>query len=134
VVSPVFERLQPGATVLRASSEGDRFFTIGNRRARDGAGVNRHSFLRLHAASQQVIVAESNRTLARDTLLQARDRFAAGIADTIEVVQAQESVASAEEEYISSVYGHYVARLSLGRATGDATQGIGGLIRGTFRH
>jgi outer membrane protein TolC len=74
-------------------------------------------------------VAENNRVLAQDTLRQARDRFGAGIADTIEVVQAQESVAAAEQDYISGLYSHYLARLSLARATGDAEKGIAGLLR-----
>ncbi len=89
----------------------------------------RNSLLRLNAANQQVSVAESNRGLARETLVQARDRFATGVADTIEVVQAQETVASAEQEYISSLYAHYVARLSLARATGNAEQGLADLLR-----
>jgi outer membrane protein TolC len=89
----------------------------------------RNAFLRLNAASQQVVVADSNRSLARETLVQARDRFTTGVADTIEVVQAQESVAAAEQEYISSLYAHYVAKLSLARATGNAEQGIAGLLQ-----
>jgi outer membrane protein TolC len=84
----------------------------------------RNAFLRLTAATQQIAVAESNRGLARETLQQARDRFSAGVADTVEVVQAQESVATAEQDYISGLYSHYLARLSLARATGDAEQGI----------
>jgi outer membrane protein TolC len=87
----------------------------------------RNAFLQLNAANQQVMVAESNRILAQDTLRQARDRFGTGVADTVEVVQAQESVAAAEQDYIAGVYSYYLARLSLARATGDASQGIAGL-------
>jgi len=89
----------------------------------------RNAFLRLTATIRQLIVAESNRGLAQDTLRQARDRFAAGVADTIEVVQAQESVATSEQDYISGLYAHYLARLSLARATGDTEQGIADLLR-----
>jgi outer membrane protein TolC len=89
----------------------------------------RNAFLRLNATERQLTVAESNRALARDTLRQARDRFAAGVADTVEVVQAQESVAAAEQDYISGLYAHYLARLSLARATGDAQEGIASLLR-----
>jgi len=89
----------------------------------------RTAFLRFNAATQQVGVAESNRTLAQDTLRQARDRFAAGVANTIEVVQAQEAVAVAEQDYISSLYAHYLAALSLARATGDAEQGLADMLR-----
>ena len=91
----------------------------------------RNALLQLNAATQQVSVAESNRGLARETLQQAGDRFAAGVTDTVEVVQAQESVAASEQDYISAVYAHYLARLSLARATGNAEQGIQSLLRQT---
>jgi outer membrane protein TolC len=74
-------------------------------------------------------VADSNRNLAQSTLLQARHRFGAGVADTVEVVQAQESVATAEQDYITSLYAHYVAKLALARATGDTEQGISNLLQ-----
>lgn len=91
----------------------------------------RTAFLRLAATDEQVSVAESNRMLAQDTLRQARNRFGAGVADTVEVVQAQESVAAAEQDYISSLYAHYLARLSLGRAVGNTEQGIASLLSPT---
>ena len=89
----------------------------------------RDAFLRLNAANEQVMVAESNRVLAQDTLRQARDRFGAGVADTVEVVQAQEFVAAAEQDYIAALYTHYLARLSFARATGDAERGVAALLR-----
>jgi len=88
----------------------------------------RQAFLDLTAAANQVAVSQSNRGLAQETLTQARDRFAAGVADTIEVVQAQESVATAEQDYISSVYAHNLAKASLARAMGQAEQGIQQLL------
>ena len=56
--------------------------------------------------------------LANQTLTQARDRFTAGVADNIEVVQAQESVANANQSVISSIYMHNLAKVSLARAMG----------------
>ena len=96
-------------------------------RARVDADV-RQAFLDLNAAASQVAVAESSRTLAQDTLAEARDRFAAGVADTIEVVQAQEAVAGAEQDYINSLYAHNLAKASLARAMGQADQGIQQLL------
>jgi outer membrane protein TolC len=84
----------------------------------------RSAFLDLNSAATQVRVADSNRTLAADTLQQARDRFAAGVTDTIEVVQAQESVAAAEEDYINSLYSHNLAKATLARSMGQADQNI----------
>jgi outer membrane protein TolC len=62
--------------------------------------------------------------LASQTLEQARDRFSAGVADTIEVVQAQESVAAANDNLIAAMYGHNVAKVSLARGLGVAEQGV----------
>jgi outer membrane protein TolC len=91
----------------------------------------RTALLRLAAANEQVSVAESVRNLAQSTLRQARHRFGAGVADTVEVVQAQESVAAAEQDYVSSLYAHYLAKLGLARATGNTEQGISALLRPT---
>jgi outer membrane protein TolC len=90
----------------------------------------RSAVLDITTASQQVTVADSNRTLAGETLVQARDRFRAGVADTIEVVQAQESVASAEQDYINALYQFNVAQVSLARSEGAAGEGVARLLRG----
>jgi len=90
----------------------------------------RTAFLDLTAAGQQVRVADSNRGLAADTLQQSRDRFGAGVADTVELVQAQESVATAEEDYISALYAFNLAQVSLARAVGQTEQGIVRLVQG----
>ena len=82
------------------------------------------------ASAQQVQVAQSNRGLARQTLEQARDRFRAGVTDTVEVVQGQESVATAEQDYISALYAFNLAQVSLGRATGQTEQGIARMLQG----
>ena len=89
----------------------------------------RTALLRLAATNEQVAVADSNRKLAQTTLVQARHRFGAGVADTVEVVQAQEAVASAEQDYISSLYAYYLAKLSLARGIGDTEQGISNLVQ-----
>ena len=84
----------------------------------------RDGILDLQAAADQVSVAMSNVDLAERTLEQARDRFASGATDNIEVVQAQEAVASANESYISSLYAYNLARVELARATGSAERGF----------
>jgi outer membrane protein TolC len=71
-----------------------------------------------------VQVAQSSVDLANQTLLQARDRFTAGVTDNLEVVQAQESVAAANENYISSLYAHNLAKIELARAIGYAEEGV----------
>jgi outer membrane protein TolC len=84
----------------------------------------RTALLDLNAAADQVEVARTSLDLANQTLDQARDRFTAGVADNLEVVQAQEIVASANEDYIASLYAHNVAKLSIARAIGFAEQGV----------
>jgi len=84
----------------------------------------RTALLDLKSAADQVGVAKSSVELADQTLAQAQDRFAAGVTDNIEVVEAQESVASANEAYISSVYAHNVAKANLARAEGVAEQAL----------
>jgi len=84
----------------------------------------RTALLDLTAAADQVEVARSSLDLANQTLDQARDRFTAGVADNLEVVQAQEVVASANENYIGSLYAHNLAKVSLARAVGFAEQGV----------
>jgi len=84
----------------------------------------RNALLDLNAAADQVEVARSSVDLAEQTLAQAQDRFAAGVTDNLEVVQAQESVAGAHENYISSLYAHNLAKVELARSLGNAEQGV----------
>ena len=90
----------------------------------------RTALLDLNAAADQVEVARSSIDLAEQTLTQAQDRFAAGVSDNLEVVQAQESVASAHESYISSLYAHNLAKVELARALGNAEQGVKQYMKG----
>jgi outer membrane protein TolC len=82
----------------------------------------RTAFYNLKSSSDLVAVARSNIDLANQTLTQAQDRFSAGVADNLEVVQAQESVASANQSYIASLYSFNLAKISLAQALGVAEQ------------
>src|ERR1700692_2402042 len=84
----------------------------------------RAALLDLTAAAEQVEVARSSVDLAEQAFNQSKDRFAAGVTDNLEVVQAQESVASAHENYIQSLYAHNLAKVELAYATGDAEQAL----------
>ena len=90
----------------------------------------RASLLDLSSAADQVAVARSNVDLAEQTLTQSEDRFSAGVADNLEVVQAQESVASAHENYIQALYAHNLAKIELARSIGDAEQGVKRVLKG----
>lgn len=90
----------------------------------------RASLLDLNSSAEQVEVARSSVDLAEQTLAQSQDRFSAGVTDNLEVVQAQESVASAHENYIESLYAHNLAKIELARAIGDAEQGVKRYLKG----
>lgn len=90
----------------------------------------RTALLDLNAAAEQVEVARSSVQLAEEALSQSRDRFSAGVTDNLEVVQAQESVASAHETYIQSLYAHNLSKVELARAIGDAEQGVKRYLKG----
>ena len=84
----------------------------------------RASFLDLQATGEQLQVATRSRELASQELTQARDRFAAGVANNIEVVQAQQSVTTADEQYIDALLGFDVAKAVLARSLGDAEAAV----------
>jgi outer membrane protein TolC len=84
----------------------------------------RNALLDLKSSADQVEVAESSVNLAEQALTQSRDRFSAGVTDNLEVVQAQEAVASAHENLISSLYMHNLAKVSFARALGRAEEGV----------
>jgi outer membrane protein TolC len=90
----------------------------------------RAALLDLSSAAEQVEVARSSVDLAEESLTQSRDRFTAGVADNLEVVQAQESVAAAHDSYIQSLYAHNLAKVELAYAIGDAEQGVKRYLKG----
>jgi outer membrane protein TolC len=90
----------------------------------------RNAYIDLQSAADQINVAKSNVDLAQESLAQARDRFAAGVADTVEVTQAQESVATANNDYINAVYSHNLAKVTLARAIGQAEQSVQQFLKG----
>jgi outer membrane protein TolC len=90
----------------------------------------RSALLNIQSSAEQVAVARSNIDLAEQTLTQSRDRFTAGVTDTVEVVQSQELVASAHEQYITSLYNYNFAKISLARALGLAEEAVKAYFKG----
>jgi outer membrane protein TolC len=84
----------------------------------------RTAFLDLRSAADQVAVAQSSLQLAQEQLKQAQDRFAAGVTNNIEVIQAQEALATTNENYISSLFAHNLAKLNLSRALGITEEAV----------
>lgn len=90
----------------------------------------RTALLNIQSSAEQVAVARSNIDLADQTLEQSRDRFTAGVTDTVEVVQSQEAVATAHEQFITSLYNYNFAKISLARALGLAENGVKAYFKG----
>lgn len=111
------ELLQANANLKQAQEQAD------NLREQIAYDV-RTALLNLKTAADQVTVATSNVSLAQRTLDQARDRFAAGVTDNIEVVEAQEALAAANESYITSLYQDNLAKVALARAAGVAETAV----------
>jgi outer membrane protein TolC len=90
----------------------------------------KNAFLDLQATAEQLQVATRARDLASQQLTQARDRFAAGVTNNLEVVQAQEAVALASEQYIQALYGYNVAKALLAYGLGIAEEAARQLLGG----
>jgi outer membrane protein TolC len=90
----------------------------------------RDAFLDLQDTAQEVSVEKNAVRLATQTLEQSRDRFASGVTDNIEVVQAQQSLADADDAYIASLYRYNIAKISLARAIGFAESNYARYLKG----
>jgi outer membrane protein TolC len=127
---PIFQGGKVHGDVLQADAQLEQSRQrLENVRAQVDQDV-RTALLNIESGEEQVAVAESNVDLADETLTQARDRFRAGVTDTVEVVQAQEAVASAHENFISSLYQDNYAKISLARALGLAEAGVQEFFKG----
>jgi outer membrane protein TolC len=88
------------------------------------------AILDVTAAGEQVEVAKATLDYAQQTLTQSQDRFSAGVTNNIEVIQAQEALANANQQYIGSLYSHNIAKVLLARATGAAEQSLRQVLGG----
>jgi outer membrane protein TolC len=127
---PIFEGGERRARIQRADVElREREAELADLRGGIRFDVSA-ALLDIKAADAGVQVSDSARSLSRQELDQAQDRFRAGVASTLELVEAQESVANATEQYIASVYAHAVAKGTLARAIGEVEQTFVSLVGG----
>jgi outer membrane protein TolC len=127
---PIFQGGSVHGDVLQANARLEQSREkLDNLRAQIDSDV-RVALLNLQSSADLVSVARSNIDLAEQTLSQSRDRFKAGVADSVEVVQSQEAVASAHEQFISSLYNFNSAKISLARALGMAEEGFKEYFKG----
>lgn len=81
----------------------------------------RDAILDIQNAAKLVQAAKSNVDLAQEALSEAQQRFKAGVSDDLPVSQALAQDEQANDQYISALYQHNVAKLSLARALGVAS-------------
>ncbi|MGA7156398.1 MAG: TolC family protein [Acidobacteriaceae bacterium] len=81
----------------------------------------RDAILDIQTAAKLVEATQSNVDLAREALSEAQQRFKAGVDSSLSVSQALATDRQAEDQYISALYQHNVAKLSLARALGVAS-------------
>jgi outer membrane protein len=72
----------------------------------------------LRTAAAQVSAADQSFNLATRELEMSRDRFSAGVADNLEVINAQTSLANARDAQIAALAQYNAARLNLAAALG----------------
>jgi outer membrane protein TolC len=127
---PIFQGGRVHADVLRAdASLAEERQRLEDVRAKIDQEV-REVYLDLGAAAQEVSVEKSAVNLATETLEQSRDRFRSGVTDNVEVVQAQDALAIANDAYIASLYSYNLAKISLARATGVAESQYAEYLKG----
>jgi outer membrane protein len=73
----------------------------------------------LDSARNEVQVANLGVELAQEEVIQARDRFRAGVANNIEVISAQDALARANDNQIAALFRYNQARADLARAIGQ---------------
>ena len=72
----------------------------------------------LNSAEEQVKVAEAGLSLSQSEFTQARRRYEAGVASSLEVTDAQTRLERARDNRIAALFNHNIARFDLGQATG----------------
>ena len=129
----VFDGGRVRSEVLQADAELERRKAeLADIRGRIASEI-RTAYLDLDSAGRQTQVAKSTVALAQQQLTQSQDRFAAGVTDNLEVVQAQEAVATANENYISSLYVYNAAKATLARSIGNAEKTIPAILQGEIQ-
>jgi outer membrane protein TolC len=80
----------------------------------------RDAILDIQTAQKLVDATKSNVDLAKEEVSEAQQRYKVGVADSLPVSQALAQYEQANDQYISALYQHNVAKLALARALGVA--------------
>jgi outer membrane protein TolC len=126
---PIWQGGKTGADIAQAEAVlAQRQAELDDTRGQIEAEI-REVFLDLEAAAGQIEVARKNVQVAEETLEMSRARMEAGVINTVEVVRAQQTLSSAQLDLINSVFAHNLAKLSLARELGHATEQLPALLK-----
>ena len=116
---PVFTGGRIHAEVVRANLEIDRLVQQQDDLRNSIALDVKTALINLTSARNEVQVANLGIQLSKEEVDQARDRFRAGVANNIEVIQAQDSLARANDNQIAALYRFNQARADYARSIGQ---------------
>jgi outer membrane protein len=116
---PIFTGGRIHAEVVRARLEIDRLVEQQDDLRNSIALDVKTALVNLTSARSEVEVANLGIQLSKEEVEQARDRFRAGVANNIEVIQAQDSLARAADNQIAALYRFNQARADYARSIGQ---------------
>jgi outer membrane protein TolC len=119
VSMPIFTGGRIHAEIARANLEIERIEQQQQDLRNQIALEVKTALINLGSARNEVQVANSGVQLSTEEVDQARDRFKAGVANNIEVIQAQDSLARANDNQIAALYRFNQARADLARSIGQ---------------
>lgn len=122
---PLFDQDRTGRQVENIATLRQREAEVADLAQRIEAEV-RTAFLDLEAADQQRSLARERVSLASQELALARTRFTAGVTSNLEVIQAQNEVATASDAEVAAGYAVNTARAALARAIGGRASQVQG--------
>jgi outer membrane protein TolC len=119
---PIFEGFRREGRIEEQSAV-VRELDVRARDVRQQAAIEvRGALLDLASAGQQVDATRERLRLGEQELVQARDRFRAGVAGNADVITASLSLNAARSSVIDALTAYQNARVSLARATGSVTE------------
>ena len=84
----------------------------------------RLSYNNLHSAREQIATAKQGLTLSENELAQAQRRFEAGVANSLELTDAQTRLSRARDNHLAALYQFNLARIDLAAATGTIQEAV----------
>ncbi len=119
---PIFEGFRIGAEMREAAAA----VRQNEFRLRDLENEVRREFefalVNLESRYEQIAIAGDEERLARDELDLALERYRGGVADNRELIDAQQRLAVAEDEYLQAVFLYHLSRVDFARSVGSVEE------------